>query len=380
MPTLSFLDKSSAVNEPSSFPNQSKADGAHTAATVILPVTVVIPAYCCATTIPFVLQALLAQSMPPERILVVDDASPDDLSSALAPFASRIEVIQHPGNRGLARSYNDGLKLVSTPFAMTLHSDCILAPRYLEFLWLGLQRHADWAVATGQYLFPDVDRMSSTDRLYLALNLIPRTPIYGANEEDSISFVEGKADLFRTDCLRAVGFFDESFVLTSEDQDISAKFRCNGWKLGVVGAAHFRSAFGGTQDSVRKVLRKQRTYARGQALLSLRHGRRMVTASNANRNARALHRLVQLAMAFFDFFLLASVLSAIACQAFSLAALLVGVAAVVLLLRWTSYLWICRWLPLRERPSAAVLGCFADLCYAAGAIEGFCKGAFRGKA
>ncbi|MBR3584259.1 MAG: glycosyltransferase [Kiritimatiellae bacterium] len=345
-----------------------------------IPVTVVIPAYRCAATLPPVLDALFAQSMPPARIIVVDDASPDELEKRLASYAGRIEVIRHPANCGLARSYNDGLRQVSTPFAMTLHSDCILEPRYLELLWKALGGHPGWAVATGQYLFPDIGRMSSTDRLYLALNLIPLTPVYADGEEDSISFVEGKADLFRTDCLRQVGFFDESFVLTSEDQDISAKFRANGWNLGVVGAAHFRSAFGGTQDSVCKVLRKQRTYARGQALLSLRHGRRMLAASNANRNARALHRLVQLAMAFSVFLLLASVLSAVACRAFSLASLLAVVAVGLLLLRWTAYLWICRWLPLRERPVAAALGCVADFCYAVGAIEGLAKGAFRGKA
>lgn len=345
-----------------------------------LPVTVVIPAYRCATTLPQVLDALLAQSMPPERVIVVDDASPDDLEQRLVPYAGRIEIIRHPSNCGLAHSYNDGFRLVSTPFVMTLHSDCVLEPGYLGFLWKALRDHPDWAVATGQYVFPDIDGMSSTDRLYLALNLIPRTPIYAAGETDTVSFIEGKADLFRTDCLRKTGFFDESYVLTSEDQDISAKFRANGWKLGVVGAAHFRSAFGGTQDSVRKVLRKQRTYARGQALLVLRHGSHIFAVSNANRNARAFHRLVQLVMAMLGFSLLASVLVAASCRAFPLAALLGGVLAIVLLFRWISYLWICRWLPFRERPSAAALGCFADACYALGAIEGVCKGAFRGKA
>ena len=345
-----------------------------------IPVTVVIPAYRCATTLPPVLDALLAQSMPPERVIVVDDASPDDLEQRLAPYVGRIEVVRHPSNRGLARSYNDGFRLVTTPFAMTLHSDCILEPGYLEFLWTALRDHPDWAVATGQYVFPDIGRMSSTDRLYLALNLIPRTPIYAAGETGTVSFIEGKADLFRTDCLRKTGFFEESFVLTSEDQDISAKFRANGWKLGVVGAAHFRSAFGGTQDSVRKVLHKQRTYARGQSLLVLRHGRRIFAVSNANRNARAFHRLVQLVMAVLGFSLLASVLVAVSCRAFPLAALLGGVLAGLLLFRWISYLWICRWLPFRERPSAAALGCFADACYALGAIEGFCKGVFRGRA
>lgn len=346
----------------------------------ILPVTVVIPAFRCAATLPPVLAALLAQSAPPERILVVDDASPDDLPSALAPYASRIEILRHPTNLGLARSYNDGLRAVTTPFAMTLHSDCVLEPRYLESLWDALHNHPEWGAATGQYIFPDVLRMSSTDRLYLALNLIPRDPLYAPGEEATLSFLEGKADLFRTDYLRQVGFFDESFVLTSEDQDLSAKFRARGWAIGVVGAARFRSAFGGTQDSVAKVLRKQRTYARGQSLVFLRHRRNMVNVSNSNRNARAFHRLSQLACsALLLALLLSSVISALA-NFRHLAVLLALVAALVLVIRYASYLIICRWLPCRELPRAAALGCLSDFCYAAGAAEGFFKGAILGRA
>lgn len=346
----------------------------------MLPVTVVIPAYRCATTLPPVLDALFAQTTPPERIIVVDDASPDDLPSALAPYASRIEILRHPTNLGLARSYNDGLRAVSTPFSMTLHSDCVLEPRYLEALWDALRRHPEWGAATGQYIFPDVLRMSSTDRLYLALNLIPRAPLYAPGEESTLSFLEGKADLFRTDYLRQVGYFDESFVLTSEDQDLSAKFRARGWAIGVVGSARFRSAFGGTQDSVAKVLRKQRTYARGQSLIFLRHRRNMVNASNANRNARAFHRLAQLASALLLSFLLAVAAIAAAARAPRLASIFAVLFLASLAIRFISYLVICRWLPLRECPRAAALGCLSDFFYTAGAAEGLFKGAILGRA
>lgn len=345
-----------------------------------LPVTVVIPAYRCAATLPPVLDALFAQSAPPSRVIVVDDASPDDLPSALAPYSSRVETIRHPSNRGLARSYNDGLRAVDTPFAMTLHSDCVLEPRYLESLWDALRRHPEWGAATGQYIFPDVLRMSSTDRLYLALNLIPRAPLYAPGEESTLSFLEGKADLFRTDCLRQVGYFDESFVLTSEDQDLSAKFRSRGWTIGVVGDARFRSAFGGTQDSVAKVLRKQRTYARGQALIFLRHRRNMVNASNANRNARAFHRLAQLVTALLLSLLLAAAVIAAAIRSPRLASIFAALFLASLAIRFISYLVICRWLPIRERPRAAALGCLSDFFYAAGAAEGIFKGAILGRA
>jgi len=347
----------------------------------LLPVGVVIPGYGCAGTIEAVLDGLERQTCAIEKVVVVDDASPDGLGTLLESLKGRygfpLEVVHHERNLRLAKSYNDGLRLVGSKYAMTLHSDCVLEPAYIERL-VGLlesEEGAGLAVATGQYIFPEIDRMGAVDRLYLALNLIPREPLdVPGGGWVELSFCEGKADVFRRELLEAEGGFDERFSLTSEDQDLCAKLRKKGYKIGMLSTCRFSSVFGGTQDSVAKVIRKQRTYARGQAMILLRHGRAAVQSSTKNRNSRAWFRMAQVATAGLWAAMLAAAAVLAILRASSTAWLvLAGCAAGLAAARWLSYLWICRWMKAGEAARASFLGLWADVWYAVGLVEGLWK-------
>jgi glycosyltransferase involved in cell wall biosynthesis len=75
-------------------------------------VSVVIPAYRAAATIGRTLDSLLAQTRPPDEILVIDDGSPDDLASALAPYGENVRLVRQP-NGGAASARNRGIDLAS---------------------------------------------------------------------------------------------------------------------------------------------------------------------------------------------------------------------------------------------------------------------------
>lgn len=333
-------------------------------------VAVIIPAYLCAESIGEVLDALFNQSVPPQQVVVVDDASPDRLDDVLASYSERITVVTNAANLGLAKSYNAGLRHVTADYAMTLHSDCILEPDYIRNMVRILESDPAIAVATGQYRFPNIDRMSFADRLYLALNLLPRQAENDSGPPRRIPFIEGKADLFRMAYLRDVDFFDERFVLTSEDQDMSARLRLQGWDLVQDSTSGFTSAFGGTQNSVAKVIRKQRTYARGQAFITLKYGMQSVSVSTANRNARALHRILQLA-----FTMAGGLLLGVICWTPEWIWAGVGLVA----LRYLIYLGICAWLGWSQMWGAAALGVWSDVWYSIGFAEGALKVAFVGR-
>lgn len=327
--------------------------------------TVVIPAFRCAQTLSQVLDSLLVQSAPPHRIIVVNDQSPDHLDEVLSPYHDKIEVITNPENYGLAKSYNQGLRLVDTEYVMTLHSDCILEKDYIRKLIQVLERDESIAVATGQYRFPDVRKMGFTDRLYLALNLIP----YKDNESDdelrAVSFIEGKADVFRTEYLRELNYFNESYILTGEDQDLSARIRKHGWKIAQLLSCRFKSAFGGTQDSVKKVINKQRTYARGQALIALRHGYRTFGKTTQNRNVRSVHRALQLLST-------ALLLALVPIALFLPAGIWILIS--LILVRYISYLFICSGFGPMNTLIISAFGFPADLYYTWGFAEGMIKG------
>jgi glycosyltransferase involved in cell wall biosynthesis len=73
-------------------------------------VSIVIPVYDGAATIGRALDSVLAQSFTDFEVVVVDDASRDDLAGALARFRDRrVRVLRHERNRGAAAARNTGI-------------------------------------------------------------------------------------------------------------------------------------------------------------------------------------------------------------------------------------------------------------------------------
>lgn len=327
-------------------------------------VSVVIPSYGCAETIAEVLEALFSQTLQPLEIIVVNDCSPDDLDSAVAPYRDRIVYHENPQNMGLARSYNEGLALARVPYVMTLHSDCILDPDYIERLLAHLERDEKLGAVTGQYLFDDIQALAQSDRLFLILNRIPAMTDRSDRSIHPINFIEGKADLFRRSVLEKYGFFNTNLVLTAEDQELSAKMRRDGYTLLQDASVRFRVLFTKTSDSLWKILYKQRTYARGQVYVMLKFPGGAFSATTQNRKQRARHRLFQL---FFP-----SVYAGLGFLGFFLPVAWAGLL-LILLARVGMYIHMSRDFKWHDRILAGFCGPIADIYYLAGAIEGLIK-------
>jgi len=89
-------------------------------------VSVVIPVYNRAHLIGRAVSSVFDQSYKNFEIIVVDDASSDDLARALAGFAdSRLQCISHPSNRGAAAARNTGVAVARGEFVAFLDSDDI---------------------------------------------------------------------------------------------------------------------------------------------------------------------------------------------------------------------------------------------------------------
>jgi GT2 family glycosyltransferase len=334
-------------------------------------ISVVIPAYGCRTSIGDVIAALRAQTTRPTEIIVVDDCSPDGLAETLAPLRDEITVLQNPRNLGLSRTFNRGLREASGEFVLTLHSDCILASDYLERLWRILDAQPGVGAVTGQYDLTDFADMTLSDQLFCVLNRLPLIPDPLAPELEEIAFVEGKADLFRTREIAAFGHFTENLRLTAEDQDLSARYRRAGFSLLQVNAARFHSKYNATQDSLWKVLRKQYTYARGQAYVLLRYGWDAVKVTTRNRNTRAFHRMSQV------LWTAAVSLSLVAGFFWPLAFVASGG---LVLCRLAYYAAISAPLSPHRRLIATFIGLAADACYTIGLVQGVVLTVVRGSA
>ncbi len=326
-------------------------------------VSVVIPSYACANSISAVLDGLLRQTYPSLEILIVNDDSPDDLEQKLIPYRDKIRYLKNPQNLGLSKTYNRGLHEAKGEFALTLHSDCVLEPEYIERLMRHMQEEPNLGAATGRCRYINFEEMGFSEQLFTVLNRLS-VQWHDSNEVEEISFIEGKADLFRLEVLKRYGYFNEKLKITSEDQDLSAKMRLDNYRIIQDNSCVYVVCYNQTQDSILKVLRKQRTYACGQAYVLVTYGIHAIRGTTAARNWRALHRLAQLfisgAVILFVFLSL-------------LNPLFVIVALAVLLTRFIDYFIHNSPLTGWKRIAASAIGLVTDFFYTVGMIEGTFK-------
>lgn len=152
----------------------------------LAPVTVVIPMYQAQSYIGEALASVAAQTLRPERVLVVDDGS-TDAGPALAAAFPGVELVLRP-HEGIAATVNAGLALVRTEFVAFLDADDRWTPgktaRQLALL------RAD---ATLDFVFGHARRFVMTRQGEKPLDVLPGRSLQGG--------------LFRRACFDRVGVY-----------------------------------------------------------------------------------------------------------------------------------------------------------------------------
>lgn len=112
-------------------------------------VSVVVPCYRCAATIDRAVDSILAQTLPPAEVWLVDDASPDGgaTQAALRRQTQRstestiIRALELPQNSGPSAARNAGWEAATSPFIAFLDADDTWHPRKLELQTAWMQAH-----------------------------------------------------------------------------------------------------------------------------------------------------------------------------------------------------------------------------------------------
>lgn len=94
-------------------------------------VSVVIPTYNRADLLVEAVESVLAQSLRPLEIIVVDDGSTDCTAQAMAPYRKDIEYVRTV-HRGVSHARNLGWRMASGSWVAFLDSDDLWLPRKLE--------------------------------------------------------------------------------------------------------------------------------------------------------------------------------------------------------------------------------------------------------
>jgi glycosyltransferase involved in cell wall biosynthesis len=123
-------------------------------------ITVLIPTRDRRELVLNAIKTVLAQTVAPAEILVVDDGSNDGTAeaiAALAPTAAQIRVIPGPA-KGVGPARNHGLKACKTPLVCFLDSDDELRPEALEVA-LNAWKASDTMLIFSAEQFPEDPRL-----------------------------------------------------------------------------------------------------------------------------------------------------------------------------------------------------------------------------
>ena len=226
-------------------------------------VSIIIPSYNSASTLPKAVDSALVQSYESVEVIVIDDGSRDETVSVLESYGDRIRWETGP-NRGACAARNRGLQLAQGDLIQFLDADDWLYPQKLERqVACLLTSPGKTPVCNGEVI-----HAGQIVRRYLA----PETC-----DDSLIPLLNGPlptpAPLHLRSTLQRVGGFREELPC-SQERDLHLRLASHGWPLQRVNEPLYavRRLPGSVSSSSEKVLDQHLPIAlRVRAILEQRH-------------------------------------------------------------------------------------------------------------
>lgn len=194
-------------------------------------VTVLVATFNRAHCVAGALDSILAQTLPPRQVIVIDDGSTDGTPEVLARYGSLIEVLRQP-NGGKSSALNRAMPLATGRYVWIFDDDDLALPHALErhVPVLEANPEVDFTYGTGYVVDAGDDGVHRRHRL----KPLPEFPQGGEQDETFPRLLEGnfmpqQAVLARRHCYREVGPYDEDLP-ASHDYDmmlrLTRRFTC----------------------------------------------------------------------------------------------------------------------------------------------------------
>jgi GT2 family glycosyltransferase len=203
------------------------------------------------------LTQLAKQTLQPESILLIDNASTDG-SAEFAHSFPALTVQRLETNLGFAAANNLALAACHTEFVALLNPDAFPEPDWLEHLLKTAQENPDFAAfGSRQMAYGSDEIVDGAGDIYHCSGLVWRQGygrLHTSLEKISREIFSpcACAALYRREALQAVGGFDEDYFCYVEDVDLGFRLRLAGHKAMYVPDAvvyHVGSATTGGQHS-----------------------------------------------------------------------------------------------------------------------------------
>lgn len=181
-------------------------------ATGIDDLTVIIVTYNSAHCMSALAGAL--SSLP--HVIIVDNASDDDCAGTAEREMPNATVIRNPRNLGFGAANNVALRQANTSHALLLNPDCLPTAEFLNGLLDAAHRFPDAAIIAPHLL----RRTGDIEVSYRWPNTLWTSKGAAAEGPCCVGFVCGAAMLLNLRAMEDIGFFDETFFLYYEDEDL----------------------------------------------------------------------------------------------------------------------------------------------------------------
>jgi glycosyltransferase involved in cell wall biosynthesis len=89
--------------------------------------SVLIPTFNRSKFIPYSLNSVLGQTLPPHQVIVINDGSTDDTEKVLQPYSQRIHYLKKE-NEGKPSAVNAGLEHVTGDYVWIVDDDDVMVP------------------------------------------------------------------------------------------------------------------------------------------------------------------------------------------------------------------------------------------------------------
>ena len=163
-------------------------------------------------------------------VIFVDNGSEDDSVEQIHRFFPNSSLIANPRNIGFGAANNLALAQVKTPYALLLNPDCLPTPEFLDGMLRAAESFPDAAIIAPHLIrrkgAPEVSyRWPSTHWVSRGTK---------ADGPCCVGFVCGAVMLLNMEVMKHIGFFDETFFLYYEDEDLCQRVFLNGQQIVLV--------------------------------------------------------------------------------------------------------------------------------------------------
>ena len=192
---------------------------------------------------------------PGDRIVVMDNATPDALSRDDFP-GDDIVWIRFDAHHSFSSCCNSGMNRAPNPLYLMLNNDVVLHRDAVSVMADCLVRHPSVGIVGSRLVFPSGHiqhggiRFGNTDFLLyhehrtLPTNSVPRSTAH-------YQAVTGACMMIRAEVIKATGGFDEIYPFYFEDIDLCLRAREAGWHIMCcheVDSIHFESMTAGPKE------------------------------------------------------------------------------------------------------------------------------------